>query len=358
MPLNSLLNIIFQVGLVLSIAFTALQFIRRDDWWIRVSDFPHIQTTVLTFLFLLGSIFTFAWDGLLDWFIAGFGLLTLIYQAIIIYPYTRLSTKQAKNWSTNKSGQHFSILEANVYMFNKEYSKLLNEVHKYDPDVLIALETDEKWNQALAGLNENYPHTIEYPKDNTYGILLFSKLEITEYKINFWINDEIPSVECLIKLRNEKLVKLYVVHPEPPSPSESHTSTERDAELIVVGKKAAQADHPVIVAGDLNDVAWSHTTRLFQRLSGLLDPRIGRGFFNTFHAKYRLLRWPLDHVFHSDHFLVGRIERGADIGSDHFPMFIELILAPQVGKNINGATEELTEEDELETRKKLEKALE
>jgi hypothetical protein len=93
-----------------------------------------------------------------------------------------------------------------------------------------------------------------------------------------------------------------------------------------VAKSVAQSerDLPVIVAGDLNDVAWSATTRLFRKISGLLEPRIGRGMFNTFHAGIPLLRWPLDHLFHSKHFALVTMRRLAAFGSDRFPILVEL----------------------------------
>jgi endonuclease/exonuclease/phosphatase (EEP) superfamily protein YafD len=131
-------------------------------------------------------------------------------------------------------------------------------------------------------------------------------------------------------------VTLYGVHPRPPGlkrrdgeESEREDSDMRDAELLLVAKEVKKlGDVPVIVAGDFNDVAWSHTTRLFQRIGGLLDPRVGRGLFNTFSTESFLMRYPLDHVFASEHFHLVELRRLPDIGSDHFPMLVVLDYDP------------------------------
>ncbi|MEO7935915.1 MAG: endonuclease/exonuclease/phosphatase family protein, partial [Dokdonella sp.] len=79
------------------------------------------------------------------------------------------------------------------------------------------------------------------------------------------------------------------------------------------------------------DVAWSSTTRLFRKLSGLLDPRVGRGMFNTFHADWWFMRWPLDHLFLSSHFTLKQLRRLPSIGSDHFPLLTVLQFTPKRG---------------------------
>src|SRR5690606_27057789 len=128
----------------------------------------------------------------------------------------------------------------------------------------------------------------------------------------------------------------------------------RDAELLLVGKEVQKHDEPVLIAGDFNDVAWSNTTRLFQKVSELLDLRIGRGFYNTFHAGYPLLRWSLDHVFHSDHFQLIKLRRLKNIGSDHFPIYIKLQYIPEEKEEQD---EPQADRDEMEwAKEKIEKA--
>lgn len=108
---------------------------------------------------------------------------------------------------------------------------------------------------------------------------------------------------------------------------------------------------PVIVTGDLNDVAWSATTRLFRKISGLLDPRIGRGMYNTFHADYWFIRWPLDHIFHSYHFALINLERLPPFGSDHFAIFVELYYDQNHGRHQKSL--EPSAKDEQWSRKKI-----
>ncbi|MEP4133179.1 MAG: endonuclease/exonuclease/phosphatase family protein, partial [Cyclobacteriaceae bacterium] len=158
---------------------------------------------------------------------------------------------------------------------------------------------------------------------------------------------------ALVKLPSGDAIRIYCLHPMPPSPTESDTSTNRDAEILLVGKTLTKQKEPVLVFGDLNDVAWSNTTRLFQQISGLLDPRIGRGFFSTFHAKYPLFRWPLDHVFHSHHFELISYRRLKSIGSDHFPIFTKLYLQPH--QTAKPEIPQADEEDKQEVTEKIEK---
>ncbi|MEO5567280.1 MAG: endonuclease/exonuclease/phosphatase family protein, partial [Gemmatimonadaceae bacterium] len=166
------------------------------------------------------------------------------------------------------------------------------------------------------------------PLSNTYGMLLYSRLPLSGTSIDFLIEPDIPSIQAHVQLRNGEFVWLNCVHPRPPAPGENDESQERDAELLLVGKRVRDARQPVVVCGDLNDVAWSRTTRLFQKTSRLVDPRKGRGMFSTFHARVPGFRFPLDHILHSPSFRLTRMKRLPSVGSDHFPVYALLTYEP------------------------------
>jgi endonuclease/exonuclease/phosphatase (EEP) superfamily protein YafD len=157
-------------------------------------------------------------------------------------------------------------------------------------------------------------------------MLLYSRLPLAEKRIRFLLLDRVPSMTCRVHLPNGESFRFYGVHPLPPGVAVD--STQRDAELVLIGRAAREEGEPAIVAGDLNDVAWSYTTRLFQKVSGMLDPRVGRGLYSTFHAGWPFLRWPLDHLFHSPDFRFVALERLPAFGSDHFAILAELSYEP------------------------------
>ena len=316
-------------GFVIVISFAHL--IRLEYWWIRIWDFPHLQTAVLTLIGLVAWLVldhTFQWPVVL----LPIGLvIAFLYQGWLMYPYTPLHRKEVRSLARRKIGPDINsntvrLLTANVYQENTRMPDVLKLITDNQPDVVLLLETNEAWKQAMQPIESTYPYQVLCPLENTYGLLFYSRFPMVSHELRFLIQDDIPSIYAQLVMTSGQRVHFYGVHPMPPSPTEHYRSTERDAELLLVGKEARQRSGPIIIAGDLNDVAWSHTTRLFQRVSGLLDPRIGRGLFSTFNANYFFLRWPLDHVFVSHHFKLAQLRRLPNCGSDHFPILVSLTL--------------------------------
>lgn len=265
--------------------------------------------------------------------------LLIAWHGFRISPYTPLSPFQAANAVRNHQGQStnatpkFRVMVSNVELENNRFARWRDVVKETNPDVLIVLETDHHWVREIAPLRQEYPHCIAQPQDNWYGMVLLSRFPIESYQIRFVVEQDIPSIDAKVRLPDARLVRVVGVHPRPPEPLRDNNSVARDAELILWARELQSETGPVIIGGDLNDVAWSKTTRLFLRTSGMLDPRRGRGFFNTFHARHRWMRFPLDHVFHSTHFSVREIRRLPFVGSDHFPILIDLRLQPETAES-------------------------
>lgn len=320
---------------------------------IRMFDFGRLQ--VIAFA-LLAMGLALAAGGL-----GGYELLALATAAVAlaiqlahVLRFTPLWFRQTQTFKGDAdAATTISLLACNVKQGNRQYERVTSLLADCDPDLAVFMETDDGWADALRPHFKHCAEVIEQPQPNTYGMILASRHPLRDSTVNFLLNEEVPSISCEVMLPGNRPVRVVALHPEPPLPTRD--TLGRDAEILLVAEKARDEELPTIVTGDLNDVAWSRTTRRFLRISRLLDPRQGRGMFNSFDARYWFLRWPLDHIFHSRDFELVNMKRMPSVGSDHFPMFYTLALGMD---ERNTAPEQPSKEDihEADEAVRIEKA--
>lgn len=347
--------VLLGTGLLLA-GGTAASLTHSSHWAVRNWDFPRVQIAAAQVI--VGGLYAaYYFQGrAYEWAFLAAVAACVAWQGYKIRPYTPLGPVRVKDAApaelARRGDAAFRLLISNVLMENREHEKFLRVVRENDPDVVLALETDAAWARALEPLARTHPHTVAHPQENYYGMMLFSRLPLERPRVRFLVQDDVPSIHTGIRLRSGDLVVLHGLHPRPPEPIRDQDSTPRDAELVLVGREIGEGDPavPTVVAGDLNDVAWSPTSELFLRLSGLLDPRMGRGFFNSFNANSHVFRFPLDHVFHSNEFELVALHRLEKVGSDHFPIMVELLYAPRAREDQPETGKERGDEEEADDR--------
>ena len=319
------LHILLAVVALWLISGTLLNFSKHPHWYIRLWDFGRTYVAACAVLALVPYAVFFRRNWL-DWLMIAGLVFVIARQIYMIFPYTPIAPKRVKRSDKPAGDEAFRLLMSNVLMENTQHDLWLKVVRESDPDVLVAVEVDQKWEAAMRPLERDYPHVVRQVQDNYYGMVMYSRLPIAKSETRFLVQDDVPSIHATLRLKDDQEIRIHALHPRPPEPMNDQDSAPRDAELVLMGKEIDkhQREEPTIVCGDLNDVAWSFTTQLFLRLSKLFDPRMGRGMYNSFKADSRIWRFPLDHVFHSDEFKLIDLRVCDYVGSDHFPVLIEL----------------------------------
>lgn len=343
---------------------TVLSLFRTGHWIARVCDFPRLQ--ILGLCLIPAGLTTWAailsgWSTA-DTVVIAVVLVIALWQTRRIVTYTRYWPSDVPESVEN--AEQIRILNVNLDFRNSCKSQVYETIRAFGADLIVLIEVDEAWSAVLDPLRDLYPHREGVVLPEGRGLVLFSKLPFESSKTRYLISEKRPSIRVTLKVGWDP-VEITVLHPKPPglearSPDTDgrYNSRERDAELVIVAKEIQQAEpmHRVVV-GDLNDVAWSHTTRLFRRLSGLQDPRIGRAYLSTYHARYILLRYPLDHIFVSDELGVSTLERVKIPGSDHFGVHAAIEVPPGEKPELSDG-ENVTSMDEHEAETIVEEGFE
>lgn len=218
-----------------------------------------------------------------------------------------------------------SLILANVLRTNADPSRAVAYLRGRDPDLVVLLEIDARWVASLSSLDDRYPFRVVEPRDDNFGIAVLSRWPLADARVVAFGGSAFPSITATVRCPGRDL-RLVATHPYPPFHAAAAAALR--AQLAAVAAAAAEAGSPCVVAGDFNATPWSLAYREFAARSGLRDTATGRGVEPTWNARRVAPRIPIDHVFASPDVAVLRRAVGPDVGSDHFPVEVTLVLPP------------------------------
>lgn len=330
-----MIRIIIVILASIIILGTILSIIPSYRWWLRVWDYPRVALICAAVIIMILALI-YLTDNIRNIVILAMAMV-LGWQIWRIYPYTPLAPTEVARAQPDKD-HCFKVLAFNVLQTNRDYAATLKMLEREDPDIILLLETDQKWVDAMAPIARKYPHQSMSPLDNLYGLTMMTRLKQHKADIRHLVDADTPSVFAWLETPGGQPFHFIGLHPRPPRPGEN--TQQRDAEIAIAARMAAKEDLPVLATGDFNDVGWSRTSQIFKRIGGYLDPRIGRGLFATFPANVPLLRWPLDHVFFTPEFTIVTMQVLENLGSDHLPIAAKICLSPKIAPQINEQPEQ------------------
>lgn len=240
------------------------------------------------------------------------------------------------------------LMSANVHTGNRNYERFLRAVRSAAPDVLLVMEIDDRWNQAIEALEADYPHHHRRPRRDNFGIGLFAKLPVQSLDVQFVGTADVPSIHARVEV-GDQTVTIFGIHPLPPTSWQY--SALRNEQLQAIADLAAATDGLLIVMGDLNVSPWSPYFRDLLSRSRLRDSRRGFGIQPTWPSRYGPGSIPIDHVLVSKELSVINRWVGPHLGSDHRAVIVDIGVArgapsgancpPQTGQVASGVILEL-----------------
>jgi endonuclease/exonuclease/phosphatase (EEP) superfamily protein YafD len=215
------------------------------------------------------------------------------------------------------------VLVANVFYRNDSAQGLLESIRRESPDAVLIVEYTPQWSTRLAELRAAYPHRIESPSGDPYGIALFSRLEFAAAET--FMLDETVAVDARLRVRGEDLTLLGVHLRSPTNP---HRAAVRNRQLELLAERVTAARDAVVVAGDFNISPYSPYYADWLAATGLTDTRRGRTPAPSWPTFLPILGIPIDHCFVSPDIEVVAHRGLPAFGSDHYPVLVELALPP------------------------------
>lgn len=219
------------------------------------------------------------------------------------------------------------IMTFNLLSDNEQYSEVIDYVETVDPDVIFLHEASRPWEVAMESAGLDYQIVRPRADNLIFGTLVLARGDqLTAVSHGF--AEAAPRAVSLDFVPWGWDVPLSIMATHPLAPTNEERADLRDAQLRFAGDWATRQTGAFVVVGDFNATPWSAPFRDLVASADLVNSQRGFGLQPTFPTTSSLLlRVPIDHLLHSSALEVTSRELGPSLGSDHFPLVVDLQVA-------------------------------
>ncbi len=316
-PAPSLTPVILVAIPAIALAVVSLTaFLGRWVWWLDV--LANFRAQYVVGLLLLGLVIMMS-----RWRKIGYGVLAVaLVNLVVVLPLYVGSPADAQ-----VEAPSLRIMSFNLLSTNESYSEVIDYIENIEPDLVLLHEASRPWEIAMESADLDYQIIRPRSEDLIFGTLLLVR------------GDDVEAVSYGFSMRDPRAVELEyrpvgwttsisVLATHPLAPTDRQRAELRDAQLLFAGDWATGQTGAFLVVGDFNATPWSWAFRRLMGSTGMRNSQMGFGLQPSFSADSNLLlRVPIDHLLHSPALAVTDRSLGPALGSDHFPLVVDLQLS-------------------------------
>jgi len=212
----------------------------------------------------------------------------------------------------------------NLWFRNEGHDRVIDYVRAAQPDLAVFLEATPAWQESLRQLDDLLPYQAQA------GELFVASRSPLEALRAVPLAD--AGALAVVFGFETPQGPLTVIGAHASWPLGAAIADSRNRELARLAALAREAPAPVVVLGDFNVTAYSPVFVELLARSGLRDCSAGQGLHATWPALFPPLSLQIDHCLAVPGIGVRGLRTGPWVGSDHFPLEVELVLPPAAGR--------------------------
>lgn len=291
-------------------------FLGRWVWWLDVA--ANFRAQYFVILTLAGLALLLSRLRNLGYAIFGVALVNLVFV---------LPLYLGSPGPSDPAAPSIRIMSFNLLSTNDDFPAVIDYIDGIDPDLVFLHEASRPWEVAIESSGLAHQVIRARSDDMIFGTLVLVRFGDVEVVSHGFAAAQPRAIEVSYRPRGwPDAIRVLSTHPLAPTGAER--ASLRDAQIGFAADWARAQGGAVVVVGDLNATPWSWPFNLLTG-AGLRNSQDGFGLQASFPVTTTfILRVPIDHLLHSDALTTRHRFLGPNLGSDHFPLVVDLELKP------------------------------